>query len=215
MFLITEHTENVKLIAENREDGKKDYYIEGVFMQAETQNRNGRSYPRQVLVDEVGRYNKEFVEKNRAMGELGHPEGPTVNLERVSHLIKELTVRGNDIHGRAKLLDTPMGNIAKNLVQEGAQLGVSSRGMGSLKQNSNGVNEVQDDFKLATVDIVSDPSAPNAFVNGIMEGKEWIWNNGVLEPREIESYQKRIEQSSSRNLEEEILKCFNDLINKM
>ena len=215
MFLITETTEDVRLIAEKREDGKKDYYIEGIFMQAEKTNRNGRQYSLPVLSNEVKRYNDNFVQKNRAMGELGHPEGPTVNLERVSHLIKDLRVEGNDIYGKAKLLDTPMGNIAKNLVNEGAQLGVSSRGMGSLKKNEAGVNEVQDDFTLATVDIVSDPSAPDAFVNGIMEGKEWVWDNGVLKPRVVEEMKQRIEKTPSRNLEEEILNCFNDFLNKM
>jgi len=213
MFLITETTEDVKLLTEKREDGKKDYYLEGIFMQAEKTNRNGRQYSLPVLSNEVKRYNENFVQKNRSMGELGHPEGPTVNLERVSHLIKELRVDGNDIYGKAKLLDTPMGNIAKNLVNEGAQLGVSSRGMGSLKKNKEGVNEVQDDFTLATVDIVSDPSAPDAFVNGIMEGKEWVWNNGLLKPRVIEEMKTRIEKTPSRNLQEEILRCFNNLLN--
>ena len=213
MFLITETTEDVKLLTEKREDGKKDYYLEGIFMQAEKTNRNGRQYSLPVLSNEVKRYNENFVQKNRSMGELGHPEGPTVNLERVSHLIKELRVDGNDIYGKAKLLDTPMGNIAKNLVNEGAKLGVSSRGMGSLKKNKEGVNEVQDDFTLATVDIVSDPSAPDAFVNGIMEGKEWVWNNGLLKPRVIEEMKTRIEKTPSRNLQEEILRCFNNLLN--
>ena len=215
MFLITETTEDVNLLTEKREDGKKDYYLEGIFMQAEKTNRNGRQYSLPVLSNEVKRYNENFVQKNRSMGELGHPEGPTVNLERVSHLIKDLRVEGNDIYGKAKLLDTPMGNIAKNLVNEGAQLGVSSRGMGSLKKNKDGVNEVQDDFTLATVDIVSDPSAPDAFVNGIMEGKEWVWDNGVLKPRVIEEMKTIIEKTPSRNLQEEILKCFNNLLNTM
>ena len=215
MFLITETTEDVRLIAEKRDDGKKDYYIEGIFMQAEKTNRNGRQYSLPVLSNEVKRYNDNFVQKNRAMGELGHPEGPTVNLERVSHLIKDLRVEGNDIYGKAKLLDTPMGNIAKNLVNEGAQLGVSSRGMGSLKKNSEGVNEVQDDFTLATVDIVSDPSAPDAFVNGIMEGKQWVWDNGLMKEVVIDSYQKMIRSASSTELNEAKLNAFKDFLSRL
>ena len=215
MFLITETTEDVRLIAEKRDDGKKDYYIEGIFMQAEKTNRNGRQYSLPVLSNEVKRYNDNFVQKNRAMGELGHPEGPTVNLERVSHLIKDLRVEGNDIYGKAKLLDTPMGNIAKNLVNEGAQLGVSSRGMGSLKKNSEGVNEVQDDFTLATVDIVSDPSAPDAFVNGIMEGKEWVWDNGVVVEKDIEAWKMEIYKARKREVEETKVKVFENFLKKL
>jgi len=185
MLLITEVNDNINLITEGSEKDKQ-YHIEGVFMEAEKKNRNGRRYPKAILEKEVARYNKEFVESNRAMGELGHPDGPTVNLERVSHIIKELKQDGNNITGKAKILDTPYGKIVKNLIDEGVKIGVSSRGMGSLK-NVNGVNEVQKDFMLAAVDIVADPSAPNAFVEGIMEGKEWVWNNGVLQPRHIES----------------------------
>jgi len=186
MFLITEHLEDVQYIKEDTKDGEKsNYFIEGIFMQSEKKNRNGRVYPKKTLMDEVKRYNESYVKSNRAMGELGHPEGPSVNLERVSHIIKDLKVEGNDVIGKAKILDTPYGKIVKNLMDEGAKLGVSSRGMGSLKQR-NGINEVQRDFMLAAVDIVSDPSAPDAFVNGIMEGKEWVWDNGIIRAREIE-----------------------------
>jgi hypothetical protein len=163
---------------------------------------------------EIERYNKEYVTQNRAMGELGHPEGPTVNLERVSHIIKDLKQDGNDVYGRAKILDTPYGKIVKNLMDEGAKLGVSSRGMGTLKEQ-DGVNVVQEDFMLASVDVVADPSAPNAFVNGIMEGKEWIWDNGIIKPVQIESYKKIIEKTASRNLEEQAIKLFADFIAKL
>ena len=178
-------TEDIQvLIEEDKSTGTKNHYIQGVFMQAEQKNRNGRVYPLGIMENEVARYNKDLVSRNRAMGELNHPQGPTVNLDRVSHMIKDLKVEGNDVVGKAKLLDTPMGNIAKNLVNEGAQLGVSSRGMGSLEEK-NGVNYVKDDFMLSAVDIVADPSAPGAFVNGIMEGKEWIWDNGVIKEKVI------------------------------
>ena len=193
MRLITETTEDVKLLVEtNEETGKKSHFIEGIFMQSEQKNRNGRMYPKKTLMKEVSRYTKELVESKRAMGELGHPEGPTLNLERVSHIITELKEDGDNIIGKAKILDTPYGNIVKNLIDEGAQLGVSSRGMGSLKKNDDGVNEVQEDFMLAAVDIVADPSAPDAFVNGIMEGKEWVWENGVLQPKVIDEYKEYI-----------------------
>ena len=209
MLLITETTEDIKLICEaDEESGKKDYYIEGIFMQAEQKNRNGRVYPEKTLMKEVKRYNKEYVTNSRAMGELGHPEGPTVNLERVSHLIKEMKVDGNNIMGRAKILDTPYGQIVKNLIDEGAKLGVSSRGMGSLKKNDAGINEVQEDFMLAAVDIVADPSAPDAFVNGVMENKEWVWANGVLQPREIEVMQEELSKSDRRKIDEAKVKMF-------
>lgn len=214
MKLITETTEDVQLICEKSEDGNKDYYIEGVFMQAEKKNRNGRVYPKGVLFKEVKRYNDEYVKKNRAMGELGHPAGPTVNLERVSHLIKDLRVEGSDIIGRAKIMDTPYGKIVKNLVDEGTKLGVSSRGMGSLK-NVKGINEVQNDFMLSAVDIVSDPSAPDAFVEGIMEGKEWVWDNGIIKAIEIEEYKKSIETASSSDLQESKIKAFGDFMSKL
>jgi hypothetical protein len=215
MYLITETTqENVRLITEATDSGKKDYFIEGIFMQSEIKNRNGRLYPEDILNKEVDRYNKEFVQKNRAMGELGHPEGPTVNLERVSHLIKDLRIEGRDVIGKAKILDTPMGKIAKNLLGEGCMFGVSSRGMGSL-QEKKGVNYVQDDFMLSTVDIVADPSAPNAFVNGIMEGKQWIWENGIIKERQIEKYKKVIKESNKRELEENTIKVFKDFLSKL
>jgi hypothetical protein len=213
MKLITETTLGVKLLTEDK-DGKKNYFIEGVFMQSEMKNRNGRIYPLATMSKEIERYNKEYVTQNRAMGELGHPEGPTVNLERVSHIIKDLKQDGNDVYGRAKILDTPYGKIVKNLMDEGAKLGVSSRGMGTLKEQ-DGVNVVQEDFMLASVDVVADPSAPNAFVNGIMEGKEWIWDNGIIKPVQIESYKKIIEKTASRNLEEQAIKLFADFIAKL
>ena len=216
MKLITELSEDLQYnITEAKEDGKKDYYIEGVFMESAVKNRNGRVYPTEILENEVARYNKEYVEKNRAMGELNHPQGPTVNLDRVSHIIKELKSDGTRIMGKAKIMDTPMGKIAKNLIDEGAKLGVSSRGMGSLKQNKQGVNEVQKDFMLAAVDIVADPSAPNAFVNGVMEGAEWIWNNGALEQRQIECYKEVIEEAPKIDIEEVTLKLFEDFMLKM
>jgi hypothetical protein len=216
MKLITEMTEDVQVLSEiDKKTGENSYYIEGVFMQSETKNRNGRVYPSSVLMDEVARYNKEYVQKNRAMGELNHPQGPTVNLDRVSHIIKDLRQDGNNVVGRAKIMDTPMGRIAKNLIDEGALLGVSSRGMGTLKANKSGVNEVQKDFILAAVDIVADPSAPNAFVEGIMEGKEWVWDNGSLREQTIEEYKRTIEKTSSKYLEEMALDLFRDFISKV
>jgi len=216
MLLITETTEDIKLICEaDEESGKKDYYIEGIFMQAEQKNRNGRVYPEKTLMKEVKRYNKEYVTNSRAMGELGHPEGPTANLERVSHLIKEMKVEGNNIIGKAKILDTPYGQIVKNLIDEGAKLGVSSRGMGSLKKNEAGVNEVQEDFMLAAVDIVADPSAPDAFVNGVMENKEWVWENGVLQPREIENMQAELSKADRRKIDEAKVKMFKYFLSRL
>jgi len=213
MKLITETTLGVKLLTEEK-NGTKNYFIEGVFMQSETKNRNGRLYPLATMSKEIERYNRDYVAQNRAMGELGHPEGPTLNLERVSHIIKDLKQDGNDVYGRAKILDTPYGKIVKNLMDEGAKLGVSSRGMGSLKEQ-DGVNVVQEDFMLASVDVVADPSAPNAFVDGIMEGKEWIWDNGIIKPVQIEAYKKLIEKTSSRNLEEQAIKMFADFISRL
>ena len=215
MKLITEMVEEVSCLVEADENGNKSHFIDGIFMQAETTNKNKRMYPLKVLANEVKRYNKEYVGKNRAMGELNHPQGPTVNLDRVSHIIKDLRVEGNDIYGKAKLLDTPMGNIAKNLIDEGAKLGVSSRGMGSLKKNKGGVNEVQDDYMLSAVDIVADPSAPGAFVNGIMEGAEWVWDNGVLREKQIHEYQQVIKKSSKRELEENAFRVFKDFLSKL
>ena len=215
MYLITEtNHDNVRFLTEADAKGEKQYFIEGVFMQAEVKNRNGRVYPQEIMKNEIKRYSTEFVAKNRAMGELGHPEGPTVNLERVSHVIKSLRVDGSNVIGKAKILETPMGKIAKNLLNEGCMFGVSSRGMGTL-QEKNGVNYVQDDFMLASVDIVADPSAPNAFVNGIMEGREWIWDNGVIKEKQIAKYKKVISESAARNLEENALRVFQDFLSKL
>tara|TARA_Y100001938_G_C8004524_1_gene386595 strand:+ start:223 stop:876 length:654 start_codon:yes stop_codon:yes gene_type:complete len=213
MLLITEVNDNVNLVTEEV-NGEKQYHIDGIFMQAEQKNRNGRVYPQKTLMKEVQRYNNEYVKTNRAMGELGHPDGPQLNLERVSHLIKELRVDGNDIYGKAKILDTPYGKIVKDLIKEGVKIGVSSRGMGSLKQ-VNGVNEVQEDFNLAAVDIVADPSAPDAYVQGIMEGKEWVWENGILTARRIESHKKHIERASKPQLEEAKLYAFADFLSNL
>ncbi len=192
MKLITETIENIEVLTEEKANGKKDYKIRGVFMQADIKNRNGRVYPVQTLAKEVKRYTSEFINKKRAFGELGHPDGPTVNLERVSHMITSLKPEGKNFIGEAKIMDTPYGKIVKNLIDEGAQLGVSSRGMGSLQSGSNG-SVVGKDFYLATAaDIVADPSAPDAFVEGIMEGKEWVWDNGVLKSMEVEKYKEII-----------------------
>jgi hypothetical protein len=207
MKLITETTEDVRLVTEAKSDGGKNYFIEGIFMQAEQKNRNGRVYPFSILEREVLRYTADLVEKKRALGELNHPQGPTVNLDKVSHLITELYFKGNDCYGKAKVLETPMGKIVKSLIDEGAQLGVSSRGMGSLK-DIGGINEVQQDFMLAAVDIVADPSAPSAFVNGIMEGAEWVWDNGILKEKQIEEMRQEIERSSRRDREQKTLQIF-------
>ena len=191
--LISEAVEEVEYITEEKEGGGKNYKIRGIFMQADIKNRNGRVYPMEVLDEEVRKYNKNFIEQNRAFGELGHPDGPTVNLERVSHMITSLKPDGKNFIGEAKIMDTPMGKIVKNLMDEGAKLGVSSRGMGSLKQRG-GANVVSDDFYLATAaDIVADPSAPNAFVEGIMEGKEWVWNNGALVEAHVADLKKKFD----------------------
>ena len=192
--LISEEIQDVEYICEQKEDGKKNYKIKGVFMQADIKNRNGRVYPMEVLNKEVRRYNKEYINEKRAFGELGHPDGPTLNLERASHMITKLYPDGKNFIGEAKIMSTPMGEIVKTLMDEGAKLGVSSRGMGSLDQK-NGANYVRDDFYLATAaDIVADPSAPNAFVEGIMEGKEWVWNNGSLVEAELERAKQRINE---------------------
>ena len=192
--LISEEIQDVEYICEEKDNGKKNYKIKGVFMQADIKNRNGRVYPYEILENEVKRYNKDYVGQNRAFGELGHPEGPTVNLERASHMITSLIPDGKNFIGEAKILNTPMGNIVQSLMDEGAKLGVSSRGMGSLDQK-NGANYVRKDFYLATAaDIVADPSAPNAFVQGIMEGKEWVWNNGSLVEAELERAKRRINE---------------------
>jgi len=214
MKLICEINEELEYIAEEAGEGKI-HKIKGIFMQGNITNRNGRRYPMDVLVKEVKRYQKEYIDKKRAFGELGHPAGPTINLDRVSHMITSLTPDGDNIIGEAKILDTPMGNIVKNLMNEGATIGVSSRGMGSLKER-NGVAEVQKDFYLATAaDIVADPSAPNAFVEGIMEGKEWVWDNGILREKNIHDYKQIIEKTSSKDLAEMQLKVFEDFISKL
>ena len=194
MKLISEQLQDVEFIKEEKENGKKDYKIKGIFMQADIKNRNGRVYPMDVLEKEVKRYNEEYVDKKRAFGELGHPEGPTVNLDKVSHMITKLEPNGKNIIGEAKIMDTPMGKIVKTLMDEGATLGVSSRGMGSLEPK-NGANYVKKDFYLATAaDIVADPSAPNAFVEGIYEGKEWVWDNGSLIESELQKMKRRIDE---------------------
>jgi hypothetical protein len=204
--LFSEAVEEVEFICEAKENGGKNYKIRGIFMQADIKNRNGRVYPMEILKNEVQKYNKNFIKEKRAFGELGHPDGPTVNLERVSHMITSLTPDGKNFIGEAKIMATPMGEIVKNLMDEGAKLGVSSRGMGSLDQK-NGANYVRDDFYLATAaDIVADPSAPNAFVEGIMEGKEWVWNNGALVEAElVELRQKFDVKKRQRNAKVEAL----------
>jgi len=214
MKLISEEVQNAEYLVEEN-NGKKEYKIRGVFLQSEIKNRNGRVYPTEVLTREVNRYTKEFINKNRAFGELGHPDGPTVNLERVCHMVKSLKQDGKDFIGEAKIMDTPYGKIVKGLIDEGAQLGVSSRGMGSLIQR-NGVNYVKDDFYLATAaDIVADPSAPDAFVEGIMESKEWVWDNGVLKEKDIESWKNQVRTARQRSLEEAKLKVFESFLKKL
>ena len=218
MKLITEVFEDLKTITEAREDGKKNVFIEGVFLQGGIKNRNGRMYPVETLAKEVERYNEAYVKSGRALGELGHPEGPQINLDRVSHLITNLRQEGNNFIGKAKLMDTPFGNIAKGLVSEGVKLGVSSRGMGSLKLTKEGINEVQSDFYLATAaDIVADPSAPDAFVNGIMEGVEWIWENDLLIAKKAAQTAEIVESSvRSRELNEsKKIKIFENFLNEI
>ena len=220
MKLITEVFEDLKTITEAREDGKKNVFIEGVFLQGGIKNRNGRMYPVETLAKEVERYNEAYVKSGRALGELGHPEGPQINLDRVSHLITNLRQEGTNFIGRAKLMDTPFGNIAKGLVSEGVKLGVSSRGMGSLKLNKEGINEVQNDFYLATAaDIVADPSAPDAFVNGIMEGVEWIWENELLIAKKTQVAEQTVQTIekavSSRDLEAKKFKIFENFLNEI
>ena len=216
MKLITEINEEVKFITEANEDGKKSMFIEGIFMQAEQKNRNGRMYPLPVMEREVTRYVNDYVNKNRAYGELGHPEGPTINLERVSHMIKELRQEGSNFIGKAKIMDTPYGNIVKNLINEGACVGVSTRGLGSLREGKDGTKVVQDDFYLATAaDIVADPSAPDAFVQGIMENREWVYVAGRWTERQIEESKKQIQKVSRKDLEKTKLQIFENFINKL
>ena len=214
MKLITEEIQDAEYIVEQN-NGKKDYKIKGIFMQAEMKNKNGRIYPKEILGREVMRYNREFINKSRAFGELGHTDGPTVNLERVSHMVKSLYPEGNNFIGEAKILDTPYGKIVKNLIDEGAKLGVSSRGMGTLS-NSQGANVVNNDFYLATAaDIVADPSAPEAFVEGIMEGKEWVWDNGVLKEQEINQLKLQVEQAKRSQLASIQAKVFESFLKKL
>ena len=215
MKLISEEVSSAEYLVEEDKNGKKEYKIKGVFLQSNIKNRNGRVYPKEILMKEVKRYNKEFINKNRAFGELGHPDGPTVNLERVSHMIKKLYPDGDNFIGEAKIMDTPYGKIVKGLIDEGAQLGVSSRGMGSIVQR-NGANYVKDDFMLApAADIVADPSAPAAFVEGIMEGKEWVWDNGLLVEKDIEAWKMEVINTKKRQLEEKKLEIFDSFIRKL
>lgn len=215
MRLIKEHTEQVKYLVEDKLGKGKEYFIEGVFLQSNLKNRNGRVYPTEILDKEVKRYNDEYVSKNRAFGELGHPDSPTINLDRVSHMIKSLRREGDNFIGKAKIMDTPYGKIVKSLIDEGATLGVSSRGMGSLQQKG-GVSLVQDDFTLATAaDIVADPSAPNAFVEGVMESKEWVMVDGKFVEKDLIEAQRIIRATSSRNLEEQKLRLFNNFLAKL
>ena len=203
------------VIVEGKEDGKKDYFIEGIFMQSEIKNRNGRIYPKEVIQKEVKRYNKEFVQQDRAFGELGHPEGPTINLDKVSHMITKLEEDGNNFVGRAKILSTPNGQIVKNLIDDGAKLGVSSRGLGSLESKGN-AQYVKDDFQLATAgDIVADPSAPEAFVEGIMEGVEWVYESGILKAKDLDQMQKDLKTARLNKLEETKLNLWKSFVEKL
>lgn len=214
MKLIREEINEATYLVEENE-GKKEYKIKGVFLQSDIKNRNGRIYPNDILHKEVTRYNKEFINKNRAFGELGHPEGPVVNLERVSHMIKKLYPEGKNFIGEAKIMDTPYGKIVKSLIDEGAKLGVSSRGMGTLETRS-GQNYVGKDFYLATAaDIVADPSAPDAFVEGIMESKEWVWNNGILVEQDVAAWKKELIKTKRLELAEKKADIFKDFLSKL
>lgn len=216
MKLVTEYTDqNLQYVTEAVDGGLKKVRVEGVFMQAEKPNRNKRRYPMGVLRPAVEKYITEQVKTGRAVGELNHPEGPTVNLDKVSHRITELKWDGNNVVGKALILDTPMGKIVKGLIEGGVQLGVSTRGMGSLQEGRDGIMEVKNDFILSTVDIVQDPSAPDAFVNGIMEGVDWIWDNGILKAQQVEKYETEIKTASSKRLIEAQLKVWNDFLSKL
>ena len=215
MKLICEVNEDIQYELEESEGQPKKYFLEGIFMQADQKNRNGRLYPKSILAKEVKRYSEKYIKSNRAFGELGHPDGPTVNLDRVSHMITDLKEDGSNFVGRAKVMDTPYGKIVKNLIDEGAKLGVSSRGMGSLKPNKD-AQVVQSDFYLATAaDIVADPSAPDAFVEGIMEGKEWIWDNGLIREKDINEYKREIVKAPRKNLEKVKIRAFEDFLLKL
>ena len=220
MKLISEQwCDNINyLVEQDPKTGKDHVYIEGIMLQTEVKNKNGRIYPKEIMQKEVKRYTKEYIDQKRAYGELGHPEGPTINLERTSHLIQSLKESGNNFVGKAKILSTPMGEIVKNLLADGARLGVSSRGMGSLKASNEkgGVQMVQSDFQLATAaDIVADPSAPDAFVNGVMEGVEWIWDNGVIKAQKIEEYKHSIRRAKTHKLQETKLKVFKSFLENL
>lgn len=214
MKLITEHSDNIEYMIEKNDAGIKQYRIEGVFAQAEKKNRNGRVYGKGILEGAVGKYIQEQVNENRAVGELNHPNGPTINLDRVSHRITDLRFEGNDVVGNALILDTPMGKIVKGLLEGGVKLGVSTRGMGSLERR-NDANYVKEDFQLSTVDIVQDPSAPSAFVNGIMEGVEWVWNNGILEAQEIEKIETEIKNTRKENRSLVEMREFENFLSKL
>lgn len=214
MKLITEHSEDLRYISEAAENGEKKFIIDGIFMQAEQVNRNRRIYPKKVLEKAVNKYTTEYVNKGRAVGELNHPDGPTINLDKVSHRITELQWNGNDVVGKALILDTPMGKIVKGLLEGGCQLGVSSRGMGTVASR-NGQTFVNDDFVLSTVDIVQDPSAPSAFVNGIMEGVEYFWENGLLKTQQLENYETEIKKASSVQLAETQMRVWSDFLSKL
>ena len=216
MKLIAEYTDgtDLQIISEKKEDGKNAFVIEGIFMQAESKNRNGRIYERSILENAVNRYVNEQVLTGRAVGELNHPEGPSINLDKVSHKITELRFEGNNVIGKASILNTPMGNIVSGLLEGGVKLGVSSRGMGSLEQR-NGTMYVKDDFMLATVDIVQDPSAPEAFVNGIMEGVDWVWDNGILKPQEIELIETEIKNARGVSSSDIEIKAFKNFLSKL
>jgi len=214
MKLITEHFDNLEYITEDK-DGKKNVFIEGIFMQAEKKNRNGRVYPKKTLFGAVEKYVSEQVKPGRAVGELDHPEGPTINLDKVSHKITELKFMGDDVVGKAQILKTPMGQIVEGLIEGGVKLGVSSRGMGTVESAQGGVNVVKDDYILATVDIVQDPSAQEAFVNGIMEGVEWIWENGILKPQQLEKYETEVRKASSAEIASVQEKVFTDFLSKL
>ena len=217
MKLITEINEDLKVFELEEEGGKKSLFIEGIFLQSEIKNRNGRVYPKELLEREVERYTSKYIKEKRAFGELGHPEGPTINLDRVSHMVTELSSDGNDWKGKAKVLkETPYGKIVQGILGEGARLGVSSRGMGSIEELQDGTKLVKDDFYLATAaDIVADPSAPGAFVQGIMEGKEWVWDNGLLQEKQLEEMQSKIEASSKRDREEVSILAFKEFMNSL
>ena len=214
MRLIAEEITEVNFLSEEKE-GKRSHFIEGVFLQSEIENKNGRKYPFKTLEREVAKYDESYIRKGRALGELGHPDGPSINLDKVSHKIESLKAEGNNFIGRAKILDTPNGRIAKSLLDEGVKLGVSSRGMGSLKQQE-GVNVVQDDFMLATAaDIVADPSAPDAFVDGIMEGKEWIWDNGILKESAVAEIKQEIDEATLINIQERKVSAFDKFLRSL